>query len=1067
MVNPRLACAPRAARRQRAAAEAVAAHPIHAEVVVLAPTLEAGSRVLRMAVQARPAAFGWQRTTLSGLAARLAAAGLAAQGLAQAGAVVLEAICARTVHRLRADGALGRYAPIGDRPGLPRALSRTFLELGLAGVGPSHPGLEPDLARLYAEYRTELRDAGLADRADVLAAATARAEDPAPHPLLDRPLVLLDPALGHAKEHALVAALARRASVEAFAPTGDARAIAALEAALGVTAEDLDDAPPSNALGRLQARLFAGDVEGGGPLDESVELLSAPGESRECVEIARRVIACARDGVPFDRMAVLAHGPERYRASLVEAFRRAEIPAWFSRGTVRPDPTGRALLALLACRERHLSARAFAEYLSLGVVPDPEDADRAVEWLDEDEAAVAPVEDDGPIDDERAVVRGTLRAPWRWERLLVEAAVIDADRWRRRLEGLAASDETKLAALEPDDPMRQRYARRRADLEHLMAFALPLMDELAALPSSATWGEWAAHLDALARRAIRRPERVLAVLRELAPMAPIGPVGLAEVQLVLGPRLTEMRSAPSSAPAGKLFVGTTAEARGLSFDVVFVPGLVERGFPRRVPEDPICLDARRAVISPELATAASRVEAERLALRLCAGAAERRIVLSYPRLDTDRGRARVPSFYALEVIRAVEGRLPSISELGRRAEAAGGARMSWPAPRVPEDAIDGAEYDLAVLDGLLHAEVPPDGAARYLLEANPHLARALRARYARWQSAKWTSQDGLVNPAEPARAALARFAPGARPYSATALEQLAACPYRFYLRSVLGLAPHEMPEALEALDPLTRGSLMHEAQFGVLRALRERGLLPLDGAALEEARAILDAVVAAVADRFREEHAPAIERVFADAVADCRADLAEWLARMADAPGWVPFAFELAFGLRDQDPARVDPSSQPEPVTLEEGLILRGAIDLVEQREGVLRATDHKTGGVPERDGPITDGGRSLQPVLYARALEVLRPDRTVSGGRLYYCTARGRFTEHAVPLGRTARDAVRTLAETLSESMEHGFLPALPSRDACDRCDYRRVCGPAEPRRTAQKEPRGTAAINRLRKLP
>ncbi len=44
-----------------------------------------------------------------------------------------------------------------------------------------------------------------------------------------------------------------------------------------------------------------------------------------------------------------------------------------------------------------------------------------------------------PADDDAAVVAGTLRAPWRWERLLVDAAVIgsDAARWARRLDGLA------------------------------------------------------------------------------------------------------------------------------------------------------------------------------------------------------------------------------------------------------------------------------------------------------------------------------------------------------------------------------------------------------------------------------------------------------------------------------------------------------------------------------------------------------------------------------------------------------------------------------------------------------
>src|SRR5690606_23702769 len=144
---------------------------------------------------------------------------------------------------------------------------------------------------------------------------------------------------------------------------------------------------------------------------------------------------------------------------------------------------------------------------------------------------------------------------------------------------------------------------------------------------------------------------------------------------------------------------------------------------------------------------------ERLALRLAIGAATERVVLSYPRLDTERGRPRVPSFYALEVLRAIEGTLPSFEELAGRAEEAGAARMAWPAPERPEDAIDGAEYDLAVLHEVLHerpfAEVR--GAARYLMSANPHLARALRSRFARWGE-KWSKADGLVNPSRAAEA---------------------------------------------------------------------------------------------------------------------------------------------------------------------------------------------------------------------------------------------------------------------------------------------------------------------------
>jgi hypothetical protein len=50
-------------------------------------------------------------------------------------------------------------------------------------------------------------------------------------------------------------------------------------------------------------------------------------------------------------MAVLLRAPQTYLGVLEHALDRAGIPAWFHRGTRRPDPAGRALLALLACAD--------------------------------------------------------------------------------------------------------------------------------------------------------------------------------------------------------------------------------------------------------------------------------------------------------------------------------------------------------------------------------------------------------------------------------------------------------------------------------------------------------------------------------------------------------------------------------------------------------------------------------------------------------------------------------------------------------------------------------------------
>ena len=92
----------------------------------------------------------------------------------------------------------------------------------------------------------------------------------------------------------------------------------------------------------------------------------------------------------FDRIGVLLRSPEDYRAHLAEAFARADIPVHFARGAVRPDPGGRAFVALLECAVEGLSARKFAEYLSLGQVPDAAPSGAAPEGKPRDDLWVAP-----------------------------------------------------------------------------------------------------------------------------------------------------------------------------------------------------------------------------------------------------------------------------------------------------------------------------------------------------------------------------------------------------------------------------------------------------------------------------------------------------------------------------------------------------------------------------------------------------------------------------------------------------------------------------------------------------
>jgi RecB family exonuclease len=1084
-----------AAERLQVAAAFVERVPAATEALIVGATREAADDLARRVTVARGATFGLHRASLTQLAWRCAAAELAMRGVAPATGLGAEALAARVTFEALREQALRYFAPVARFPGFAGALAATLAELRLARVAaPALAKLDApahDVAELLARFEAQLEAASLADRAAMLLLAAQAAASGVLEPVRTMPMLLLDVAVADAASAVFVESLTAVApEVLVTVPDGDevtADALRELAARRGGTVEA---GPAAGADGGdlVRARAFVFATTSPPPRERTgeVSLFSAPGEARETVEIARRILEEAANGTPFDEVAVLVRAPEVYGALLQTALHRAGIPAYFARGSARPDPAGRAFLALLDCALENLSARRFAEYLSLGQVPalDAAGAPPAgrMTWsAPEDEALgpateamadaelVAPAPEPPPDDaDEQPVVDGTLRAPWRWEQLLVESAVIGGrDRWARRLAGLEAQYRRKLAReQEEDSPRAAGIARDLANLAHLRRFALPVVTRLAALPASGTWGEWIAALEALAPMVLRRPERVLTVLASLRPLDVIGPVTPAEVREVLAGELTTLAERPPADRYGRVFVGGIEQARGRSFEVVFLPGLAERIFPQKPREDPLLLDALRRELGASLATQEHRGHRERLLLRLAVGAARRRLQLSYSRIEQAEARPRVPSFYALEMARALTGRVPEPQAMERDAAAGAGARLAWPAPEDARRAIDPIEHDLATLRALL-AGPQARGRARYLFELNACLMRSLRTQYARWQQRRFTPYDGVVRVADGTRDTLGSSRLAARAYSASALQKFAACPYQFFLSAILRLTPREEVERVVELDPATRGHLFHRVQADAMRALAAAGRLPLDPGALEAARLTLDATLDRVAAEYREDLAPAINRVWDDEIESMRADLRMWLSTSAGGhAAWEPVAFELAFGL-PRDEAN-DPRSVEAEVTLADGSRVRGIVDLVERRRGgtELRVTDYKTGGNWTRRNLVVGAGEQLQPVLYGLAMEQVLGAR-VTESRLFYCTRVGGFTEAVVPMTGDARSRGLDVLGVIDRAIAAGFLPAAPRRRACRICDFGAVCGPGEETRIARKDPERLAELDALRGWP
>lgn len=1079
-VQKRFVKSPRAAVRIAAARRFLEGLGAGVPFLVVGPSRHAADRLVHEVAEGRgreSGLFGVFRYGLFTLAGRLAAPKLAARGFRPlTGSARLAAVIG-VIHRARKAERLGRFREAAEGPGLAVRLARTFGELRLAGVPADRVGVRDEtLGNLYGAYLDRLAEERHADPAATFEAGGRAIEDGAGAPV-GLPLLLLDVPLRDRATRRFAEALAA-ASGDVFLtlPEGDGATEKAVRA-LGATLE----AAPAGGLeaGGLEAGglevggLEAGEPEAGGdavaaaqqhlfgrrrpdPLVDraGLSVVAAPGTAAEAVEHARVFLAEAAAGVRFDQMAVLLPEPSSQAAVFREAFERARIPAFFESAARRRHPAGRAFLILLDCAREGLPATRFAEYLSLGETP--------------------PAPDEGT--EGNGDVPGFV-APRRWERLILDSEVIGGlDRWERRLARFAdrlARDE----AAEEDEGRREQVRLRRRDLSRLTATALPILRRLDALPTPrAPFSEWREHLERLARAALLHPEGVLACLAEMDPLRDVE-VPFDELREILAGRLTGVVGRSPGYRYGRVWVGPLEAARGRTFEVVAVPGLSERAFPRVIREDPMLLDRERRAISPELPVRSDLAERERLRLRIAVGAATRRLVLSYSSLNLVEGRPQVPSYYLAETFRAGLGRVPTLAGIHAHANRENQVVRGIRAPRNPSDAIDRREFDLAHVAGALGAgeeRTPDAGSAAYLL-SEPALARALRQEYLR-RRRKWQSPDGFLLPGPEAIAALEPHRPGNRSFSATGLEAFATCPYQFFLKNLMRLRPVERPEALVHLDPLTRGSLLHDVFFHLGREFRERGLAPLRREQLPEAFTLLEEVFERIEAEVRERVAPAIERIWRDQMDGLRGDLRGFLDRHAGS-GRVPVANELTFGMGAKQPA--DPASRTDAAVLPGGLRLHGAIDAVEKLPGgAVQITDFKTGKAsiePTGGRDVLFGGRALQPVLYALAYEALSGG-TVASGRLYYATIRGAYQETVVEAaGEESRAVFEEFVAHLDRAIADGRFPALPnpnvSYPVCEYCDYLPVCGPRPAGHARTKLPHGFAKaldeVGAIRSLP
>ncbi|HEX5717937.1 MAG TPA: PD-(D/E)XK nuclease family protein [Thermoanaerobaculia bacterium] len=522
-----------------------------------------------------------------------------------------------------------------------------------------------------------------------------------------------------------------------------------------------------------------------------VERFQAPGAGAETREVARRIRALLDSGARPEGIGIVARDLTSYRLPLARHLRRLGVPfsALGTRGAL--GPAGRGV-------------RAFLDLLRRGEdVP----ADR---WLD----AVAGISGIAAVDLRLAFASlgaGRLRdiAGLRPDLFLKgepESFPLPIRHGLR--EATREGDE-----VDPDEGVREVHAVRRRVAGESIRFAVKLAgrvrERLAAWPEEARAADHLSRLHALLVQDLGWTEEgpIFEAMEALAREVPERfTLDRDELRRLLARELEEAGTADLGGKGGGVQVLSAMEARGRTFEHLFLIGLNRDVFPRGVREDPLLPDDLRRVLQrvlPDVPVKLAGFDEERwlFAHLLSASPA---VTLSWQGVDED-GKALSPSPLLRDL-----GDVLKVPALWSREAVGQGPRTAG--ERAVLAALHGPRSGLGrVLDVALGRDL---SAARLAIlnELDPDLrtpeGRAARARLGPYFGFVGTMTDHAKDPRR-------------RELWVTHLEGLASCPWQLFLQKLLRLEPTPDPlEMAPGTDPLLLGNLAHKV---LERIVREAG----------------------------------------------------------------------------------------------------------------------------------------------------------------------------------------------------------------------------------------------------
>ncbi len=754
--------------------------------------------------------------------------------------------------------------------------------------------------------------------------------------------------------------------------------------------------------------------------NSDVKILLCPGEPRETREAVKILTGEAeRRKTHFPQCALLLRQLEGYRRMIAPAFEGQGIPLAKKPSVfLMETPEAKSLLLLLECFQRDFPRETLMDFLA-GPNLSPEGFGLAEEdWN-----------------------------PHLWDQVSKEAAVVEGkESWLDRIQTFQKLKAQQAPRDEEEDENPDERSLSFFRTQVLQA----LFDQAKRFEKAKGWADKAQTLFDLAGK-IFLPSKAKTELTTLRRGVEILAQDLSQVTgedlgALLSDLMEEVKIPWDSPDPGGVEVTDLMQARGVPFDVVVLPGLVEQGFPRVPRPDPLLLDEERRILNgryPNEAKVPEKAEGrleEKLLFLLAARSAKKCLILTASHLHPGTGAPRIPSSYLHETIRAVTGkRLTKWDEVPFVKKV---AVSDWASDSGSEGgAADDLEEILSRFEEARQGNPLP---AQAYADEKPFFEEARKLLKERQGSRKFTAYDGVFENAESIEKLRQDYSLKGKTLSASRLETYAACPLRYFYRYVLGLKVHPEPERVFQLDPAEKGNLMHTVLEETLsRGVSEGWLKTRDG---EKAFQALEDETQKAFTKLEKEGVPGSPALWRWSRFIVSKDLARELKKVLKEKEWTPVDFEKAFGREGQ--SEVSFTTEAGPFRLE-GFMDRVDLNSDGKR---LRVVDYKSGTKEGFKNDSVKEGTKIQMPLYLWACRTLYPGKAPEEAVYEFLTAKGGYGETTFDAKDPAKveEPLKALLTTAAEAVEQGLFPA--AAKACEHCDYRTLCGPGAEKRGERK---------------